>query len=171
MSHYLFPLTCLPHFSNKIVVLPASLLSSRSGSLRDSGSSGRVGRREPWERGWMETTLSVEQGTNLSKQKNDTKTIGLKAISSILVFNIEVSFQRERLRDPCVGRREPWERGWMETTLSVEQGTNLSKQKNDTKTIGLKAISSILVFNIEVSFQRERLRDPCVKLHSLFSRQ
>ena len=89
-------------FLEQIVVLPASLLSSRSGSLRDSGSSGRVGRREPWERGWMETTLSVEQGTNLSKQKNDTKTIGLKAISSILVFNIEVSFQRERLRDPCV---------------------------------------------------------------------
>ena len=58
-----------------------------------------------------------------------------------------------------------------ETTLPVEQGTNLSKQKNDTKTIGLKAISSKLVFNIEVSFQRERLRDPCIRLHGLLFRQ
>ena len=38
-----------------------------------------------------ETTLSVEQGTNFSKQKNNTKTMDLKAISSILVFDIEVS--------------------------------------------------------------------------------
>ena len=58
-----------------------------------------------------------------------------------------------------------------ESTLPVEPRTKLSKQKNDTKTIGLKAIYSILVFNIEVSFQRERLRDPCIRLHSLLFRQ
>ena len=59
-----------------------------------------------------------------------------------------------------------------ETTLPVERRTNLSKQKNDTKTIpDLKAINSILVYNIEVCFQRERLSDPCVRLHSLLFRQ
>ena len=58
-----------------------------------------------------------------------------------------------------------------ETSLSIEQGTNFSKQKNDAKTMALKTISSILVFNIEVSFQRERLRDPCIRLHGLLFRQ